>query len=377
MNYLIVILDHHAPSFCCYHTQRKNDGNPLMPLEVLQRVVDFAIRHRLSLNFLYGHDALPRAYEQLIETTAHIKLMPLAQAGSPDDAVFIIDAGSDLAHLDKLDEGDLNNLILRVGKRDLHSIVATSERLIGKFKRLNVILEDIATFDAAAFSLYEVQLAGLRQLVEDEYRKGNLIEVSVVSDRMFLTNMNNCNAGVDHVTVAPNGRLYLCPAFYYDNEDDSIGELGAEIAIGNGRLLELDRAPICRNCDAYQCKRCIYLNKKLTSEHNTPSHQQCVGAHLERNASRQLRIRLGTDFFAEDRPPQIPAIDYLDPFDLISDRSLDGQARQRHFAGLLAKPLEQVPVHELLAQIHALDPGMLTQLKVLNHGLIEPDLPVE
>ena len=58
------------------------------------------------------------------------------------------------------------------------------------------------------------------------------------------------------------------------------------------QLLELKYSPICRICDAYQCKRCVFLNKKLTSEINTPSSRQCRLSHIEREASRLFLQKL-------------------------------------------------------------------------------------
>ena len=71
---------------------------------------------------------------------------------------------------------------------------------------------------------------------------------------------------------------------------------------------------MCSHCDAYQCKRCVWLSRKTTLEVNTPSHEQCVVAHLERNASRELlvNIRKHGMFLPETA---IKEIDYLDPFE--------------------------------------------------------------
>ena len=74
-------------------------------------------------------------------------------------------------------------------------------------------------------------------------------------------------------------------------------------------------APICRNCDAYQCKRCVWLNRKTTYELNTPSHEQCVVSHLERNESRELLANIRKNgIFLPDK--EIKEISYLDPFDV-------------------------------------------------------------
>ena len=121
--------------------------------------------------------------------------------------------------------------------------------------------------------------------------------------------MNNCNAGIESITLAPNGNLYLCPGFYYDDEE-SVGNLDDGINIKNQQLLRLDHAPLCRICDAYQCKRCIWLNKKTTIEVNTPSHEQCVMAHLERNQSRLLLTEL-QEHGLYDNKQEIKEISYV------------------------------------------------------------------
>ena len=131
---------------------------------------------------------------------------------------------------------------------------------------------------------------------------------------MMLEKMNNCGAGDSNITLAPNGKFYVCPAFYYENEENCIGDLKHGLDIKNPQLYKLNFAPICRHCDAYQCKRCIWLNRKITLEVNTPSHEQCVVAHLERNTSRELleNIRKHGMFMPDI---EIKEIDYLDPFD--------------------------------------------------------------
>ena len=126
--------------------------------------------------------------------------------------------------------------------------------------------------------------------------------------------MKNCGAGDTTITLAPNGNFYICPAFYYDEMEDSVGDVHIGLNIPNQHLYKLENAPICRHCDSYQCKRCIWLNRRMTGEVNTPSHEQCVTSHLERNASRKLlySIRKHGEFM---NGTEIKEIDYLDPFE--------------------------------------------------------------
>ena len=172
-------------------------------------------------------------------------------------------------------------------------------------------------------------LSSLSTEIEKLYVEGKSPQLNLLTDRMMLDKMNNCNAGWENITLAPDGKFYVCPAFYHAQQADgsemsisevcekgfSIGDLKSGLGIKNPQLYRLDHAKLCRNCDAYQCKRCIWLNRKTTCEVNTPSHEQCVVAHLERNASRVLlnNIRKHGSFLPEKE--EIKEIDYLDPFD--------------------------------------------------------------
>ena len=119
-------------------------------------------------------------------------------------------------------------------------------------------------------------------------------------------------------TLAPDAKFYVCPAFYLGNDGYAIGDLQKGLDIKNPQLYRIDHAPICKRCDAYQCRRCVWLNRKMTLEINTPSHEQCVISHLERNASQQLltSIRLAGDFLVGR---EISTLNYLDPFDNIKE----------------------------------------------------------
>ncbi|MGP0060699.1 MAG: CXXX repeat peptide maturase [Beijerinckiaceae bacterium] len=373
MNHLIVLLHHDSPSFCHYApADTKTADVGLMPLDVLRRVVEFSVRRRVPLNFIYGERQLPTSHEALVEQSDHVKFVPFAYPRRHENAVIVVNAATDMGRLDKLAEGIANNVILRISRHELGSLAAIFQRLLGGFARLNIVLGDLEAFDDAAVALYTSQLSIIEEMVAQHFRKGEIFEVSNVTDRLFLINMNNCNAGIDHFTIAPNGKLYLCPAFYLNCAGANLGELDGALEVAQNRLLDLKQAPICRNCDAYQCKRCVWLNKRLTLEFNTPSRQQCLAAHTERNASRDLVARLGSGFFEDGHAPEIPQIDYLDPLDVINDQTCTPMQKQGYFAGLVAKPLQTVPVQDLLMQIHSVDPSMLAQLKSFNQDRLTP-----
>lgn len=218
--------------------------------------------------------------------------------------------------------------VLRTSKEDYFDRYLMLKVVIEKSSRINVVFTDVESFNDTDIEKYKQTLDTLAVTVTKEYTKKHSVQFNLLTDRMMLKEMNNCGAGDSNITLAPDGKLYVCPAFYYDGVCDSketslgevcqkgysIGSLKEVLNIKNSQLYKLDHAPLCRNCDAYQCKRCIWLNRRLTLEVNTPSHEQCVMAHIERKASRKLLedIRSFGTFLPEI---EIKEINYLDPFD--------------------------------------------------------------
>ena len=258
------------------------------------------------IQFVYPDYELPTEYAEVIESIDHSKIKPMAT----DADVLVLNEW-------KLptDAEDIP-IVLRTSKAELFARYRELEEVLKKCQRLNVVITDVETFTEEDFNTYKEVLTGLAEALKTLYVGGKTPQLNLLTDRMMLKEMNNCGAGDTTITLAPNGKFYVCPAFYYDDEADSIGDLEHGLGIKNKQLYKLEYAPICRKCDAYQCKRCIWLNRKTTLEVNTPSHEQCVVAHLERNVSRDLMngIRKHGTFLPENE--EIKEIDYLDPFDI-------------------------------------------------------------
>jgi CXXX repeat peptide maturase len=318
-NYLLVILEKGAVPFCHYSNPYYHSlAQPsFMPLEILEEVVVYAGTNGQFLNYLYGKHPLPKEYDDLIGTTSHVKMIPLCQKGKYTDGVLVLEA--DENHLFGVIESDSGrNLILRAGAADLPDLSDTVDALRGKFKRLNIHLVGMESFTEKDLITYENQLIKIGNTLQRCYQAGDEIEINVLSDRLLLQQMNNCDAGLKHLTIAPNGKVYICPGFYHDDETSAVGILaeGQELTGCMPRLFELSCAPICSRCDAYHCKRCVYMNKVKTLEFNVPSREQCQIAHAEREVSRRLLKSLrATRLF--DALQTIPGLPYNDPFDMV------------------------------------------------------------
>ncbi len=307
LQYLVILLDDTSVSYC--HYENTKTTRRLIGLDNLKAGIFFAMKQNLMIQFVYPAYDLPEEYHAVIESMDHHRVMPAVQA--IDGAEVIVFDHWDTAIV--AEQATNAAYVVRVSKCELLQSVEKLVVLIEKLGRVNVVLTDADTLTDADFDAYKQVLSQLADAITGQYAHGRFPQLNILTDRVLLNRMNNCNAGVENITLAPNGKFYICPAFYYENELDTIGNPAEGIEIRNKQLYRIDYAPLCRRCDAYQCRRCVWLNRKTTLEVNTPSHEQCVMAHLERNASREW-LKEMTSYFP-DR--EIAGIQYLDPFDHI------------------------------------------------------------
>lgn len=311
LQYLVILLDDTSTSFCHY-TVSKTDKR-LIPLDTLKTGILFAMKENLSVQFVYPNYSLPKEYMEAIDSVDHYNIMPASIMDSSSDAVVI--EGWEVEMFNDVHVP----IIIRTDKQNFFANYSKIGHLLRQTSRVDVVVTDIDTFKDSDFNLYKEALNNLSKDIEAMYVEGLSPQLNILTDRMMLKEMNNCGAGNTTITLAPNGKFYVCPAFYYEEADDSCGGLEHGLDIKNKQLYELEYAPICRHCDAWQCKRCIWLNRKTTLEVNTPSHEQCVVAHIERNASMTLlrNIRKHGEFLPDFE--DIKEIDYLDPFEKRKD----------------------------------------------------------
>ena len=309
LQYLVVLLDDTSMAYC--HAENPLKEHRLMPLDTLRKAILFGMKQNLMIQFVYPDYELPTEYNELIETIDHVKI-------GRDVEIF--------NSVPQRIEGD--NVVLRLSVAEFVERQYDIATLLPQVKRLNICLTDIENFKDEQIEDYKRALATLNAVLLNLYKSAKQPQFNLITDRLQLTEMHNCEAGVGNITIAPNGKFYLCPAFYYDEQmgisnrmnhktkdaSRSVGDLEQGIDIPNKQLLQLDHAPLCRICDAYHCNRCIWLNQKLTWDNNTPSHQQCVISHLERNASRDLQMKMQEVGYRFEN--EIKEINYLDPFDV-------------------------------------------------------------
>lgn len=305
--YLIVLLDGASPSFCHYN---KCNESYLMPIPVLKEAIKYAEKNNLFLQFILPSYQLQSEYIDIISKVKNYVLISNTDHNLEIDA-FIFDefCCNDIIVKDKI-------IAFRVTRDYLfNNFLILSDIIKMKPLKINLIISDIHSFSNSNFETYNNVVNKISEMLIDE-QNGIGGNFNILTDILNLSSPNNCNAGIEHITIAPNGKFYQCPAFYTDKKSKDIGCLNSGVEIPNLNLYQIEYAPICRICDSFHCKRCVWLNKTLTGEINTPSYEQCVISHIERNVSKDLLDRLHKLGFYKTR--NIKKIDYMDPFELIN-----------------------------------------------------------
>lgn len=302
LKYLIILLNDQSASICHYNVSDR--GNGLIPIEKLQKAITFGLKQNLYFQFIMPFDPLPIEYTQLIKDVDGVCYTPLTNSEIDIKGCVKIEATNDHSSKDIL-------LVPISLKSPFHNIERSLIKLINNEFRISIILRNIEDANAQDLERYSDFLKNMVEFLTNIYFPQKESPLNIITDRLYLSKMNNCNAGLSSITFAPDGNFYLCPAFYYERSTPlNVNKDG--IIIPNKYLLKLENAPICSNCDAFHCHRCIYLNQKGTREVNTPTRNQCIVSHIERSASRLLASKL--NWIKEDEC--IPSVDYLDPFEI-------------------------------------------------------------
>lgn len=317
IKHLVIQLDDTAVSFCHYPNDRINHS--LINLDILDSAILWAIKENISVQILYPDYALPTEYWQVLSMVYRTDIVSSTCEDTElrDNAdVVVFDTW---VALNNFPFSHNQIYIIRTTFCDLFTNGVLINNILPKVSRLNIVVTDTLNLTDDIEYQYSVFLENLNSIILKEYQDNHPVQINILTDRMVLTSMNNCGAGVETITLAPDGKLYVCPGFYLDGAE-SIGDLTSGVLIPNSQLYKLEYAPICRICDAWHCNRCVWQNKKATLEVNTPSREQCVLSHIERNATRILlsKIRELGSFMPATEISELP---YLDPFEKIKNNN--------------------------------------------------------
>ena len=314
--FMFFVLSEDSISYCSYNSGKTKS---CLPADLILEGLRYARDNFLSPVFIHSQSSqeyLSKIIKENIDLKKELKghivrhIIPYGCESNynKSDIIYVANKNNILSECQNM--GDTSILVLEENEiKYLYEYVA---KLYERFDRVNLNI----VFSKKELDLieYDKQLKAVINIICSYKDRGVIKEFNRLTDRIYSKNMNNCFSGEKNITLGIDGDLYVCPAFYYAKLKP-IGNLKGDL---NKDLLEqtkLDKAPLCSNCDAYQCNRCIFLNYKWTGEFNTPSKIQCVSSHIERKNSKILLEKL---LLYKKIDNSIPEIDYMDPMEKLN-----------------------------------------------------------
>lgn len=294
----------------CNYVSNLNSGN-IMSENIIAKAFEFSeknfftpvILYPKNKNKVFDLDKFSKNERiEIVSANNKLSLKP------PSHVIPVINNDSVYEELASYD-----NCILTVDESDILNLATQIEKLLKIMSRININLR--ISSKEFNFENYKEELQRLVKMLVDYYKEGQIKEINVITDRLFLDRMESCEFGNYNFAVSPEGKIYICPAFYFNDPHSYIGSLDEGINI-NTHIFKLNNSPYCTRCDAYHCNRCIYLNKAFTNEFNIPSSLQCKISHLEREMSLLLLETLKAEK-VDLQLANIPHLDYSDPVDII------------------------------------------------------------
>lgn len=299
-------------SYCCYENQSESDNemsdniileglnhsqdNFMIPifvhgksgktLKVKEEYIDYDILH-----------IVPIKYYDLAQKQGFRRILPVYDMENAWNKKVFID-----------------NVILNVKQGEIKGLNKAINELIKFSNRINI---NILKLDR---HFNEVEYKQQMEMISDKIIKiweneGRFKEINLLTDILFLDKHDNCQAGENTFALSPSGKIYTCCAAFSNTKDCFIGDIDEGITEEYGaRLYKVENSNLCRTCDAYQCKDCVYINRENTKEYNVSPSFQCRKSHIERTLSIDLKNRLkNCSIVPSKNISEIKVNDFLDP----------------------------------------------------------------
>lgn len=285
---LLFLLNENYVSMCSYHNSHPA-GKEMTSLDI-KKGLEYTYAESMQPVFLHSKNMENKAEQEDYEQYNIMHIIPAMHYEYADKfyeykLVFDPDSIDRVSAIKKQDY-----VFLNIQSNEIEKIFKCVKNLFQITDRINLNIQEIdKTFNRDAYKNELMVCAEF--LIENLKKTGKMKELSILTDILFLTEHDGCPAGEKTYCYAPDGRLYICPAFYSEKEKD-IGNLEKGLENKNNHLFTFDYMPLCQMCDDYHCENCKYINRKYTREVNISPSFQCMKAETERLVAQWLQKEL-------------------------------------------------------------------------------------
>jgi len=309
---LVFLLSDDYVTYC----SNKNSSSSItkMDNDTIKKGLDFA--HQNNLRPVFVHSSSANSFEDVpyykYFNILHIIPAQYYNAIQGKELILVFDKDNITLEV-PLQE----YVILNVEQSEIGKLAEYVTTLFNKTNRINLnILGFNKDFN---YSLYKEELIRIGHYIVQKIENAEGVkEINVLTDILLVNEHDHCGAGDKSITLAPNEKFYICPAFYMENTQNTVGDLDKGKNIPNEQLYSFKFAPLCNACDTYQCENCVYKNKKYTNEVNVSPSFQCKKSHTERAISLQLQTALEKEVSLTH---YMENVEYSDPYDNLENLS--------------------------------------------------------
>ncbi|WP_346916354.1 radical SAM peptide maturase, CXXX-repeat target family [Clostridium sp.] len=179
--------------------------------------------------------------------------------------------------------------IVNVYKENIYELANFIEKIKENYSRINLIIKDIQHWSENDVEKYSRELDKLIKIIVKSYENDEGIDINVLTDIFELTEHNRCSSGIYTYALAPNGKIYMCPAVYFNDDKKYLGSIEDGILKEFKEEFKSKNLIICSKCDSYHCKNCKFINGLMTEEINMSPRIQCLISNLEKEKSYILQ----------------------------------------------------------------------------------------
>ncbi len=248
---------------------------------------------KAGLEYVEQHDMVPvvvtnhpQQYQERLKNVVHIMMFP-AECGYERKSevelnIPIYTCGTSV--VEKTVAGAVS-CIINVEETYIGSLADMVEQLHKWYTRVNINKLHFEQWGEEALHQYEEEIQKIGRIMGGSGL--NLIDESM---------NHNCEVGMKNYLLAPNGRIYACPAFYYAGKEEEneevhvIGSLQDGIAERPKAAYNLKHSATCDECKNKHCAACLYVNYRETGDALVCAKKQCKITELE---SEKLKEAVG------------------------------------------------------------------------------------
>lgn len=263
--YLYFIMSDNFTSHCMYFSDSKSLD--IMPKDVFRSGLEYAHKNSMIPVFLGDPGTLLPAHET---RKLHLLIAKPDEEYIPKSAVEKYIPVLDMSNYEIRTAAEI--CIFMINQEDILKLETVLLNLSEQYARINIIKEALEDWTQESVATYQTVL---EKIYNNRVLRGtsiNLFDNGTLPD--------DCGAGISDFTLAPDGRFYICPGYYFGNSQ-AIGDLYTGINDEELVVLKRDKSPQCKICLINSCNRCSLNSMQKTKMMNLPSTIFCEIANIE------------------------------------------------------------------------------------------------